>query len=184
MEYLKLNGQIKRVKENLKRTALRDLRARWFDSVDHDEIKQQLKGEAASKFAYIKPEFGCPLRIQISDAFSSVEIMTAKAWSDTVRALSALSLRKPRIHTSGSEGEGEGEGDLCPFCVHDDTLRPTDKFHQLHSIGTLRKHVSRAHSSAVTSLSPVPCPYFGCESMLGQGGSLKNHLATVHSLDL
>ena len=59
MEYLKLNVQIKRVKENLKRTALRDLRARWFDSVDHDEIKQQLKGEAASTFA-------CQTRVWLS----------------------------------------------------------------------------------------------------------------------
>ena len=54
---------------------LRDLRARWFDSVDHNEVKQ-LKGEAASTFAYVKPEFGCPLRTQISGALSSVEVMT------------------------------------------------------------------------------------------------------------
>ena len=50
-EYLRLNGQISKVKKDMKRTALRDLRARWVDSVDHDEIKQQLKGEAASAFA-------------------------------------------------------------------------------------------------------------------------------------
>ena len=186
IEYLKLNNRIGRVKKDLKRTALKDLRARWFDSVDHDEIKQQLKGEAASTFAYVKPEFGCPLRTQISGTFSSVEMMTPKAcqWSDAVRALSALSSRKPKIHTSGSEGEGEEEGDLCPFCLHDDALRPADRFHPFHSIGTLRRHVSRAHSSTMTSLSPVPCPYVGCEYMLGQGGSLKNHLATVHSLNL
>ena len=91
--------------------------------MDHNEIKQQLKGEAASTFAYVNPEFGCPLRTQISGAFSSVEMMTAKVWADTVRALSALSLRKPRIHTSRSkreeEAEGEAEGDLCPLCFHD-----------------------------------------------------------------
>ena len=45
-EYLRLCGQIDRVKKNLRRTALRDLRARWFDSVDQDEIRGQLKGEA------------------------------------------------------------------------------------------------------------------------------------------
>ena len=184
MEYLKLNNRIGRAKKDMKRTALKNLRAKWFDSVDHDEIKQQLKGEAASAFTYVKPEFGCPLRTQISGTFSSMEMMTAKVWSDTVCALSALSLRKPRIHISGSEGKGEGEGDLCPFCVHDDTLRLTDRSHPFHSIGTLRRHVSRVHSSAMTSLSPVPCPYVRCESMLGQGGSLKNHLATVHSLNL
>ena len=83
--------------------------------------------------------------------------MTAKVWSDTVRALSALSLRKPRIHISGSEGKGEGEGGLCPFCVHDDTLRLADRFHPFHSIGTLRRHVSRAHSSAMASLPLSIC---------------------------
>ena len=61
MEYLKLNNRIGRVKKDLKRTALKDLRSGWFDSVDHDEIKQ-LKGETASTFAYVKPEFGCLLR--------------------------------------------------------------------------------------------------------------------------
>ena len=61
-EYLKLNNRISRVKVDMKRTALKNLRAKWFDSVDHDEIKQRLKGEAASAFAYVKPEFGSPLR--------------------------------------------------------------------------------------------------------------------------
>ena len=46
MEYLKLNDWIGGVKRDLERTALKDLRAGWFDSADHDEIKQ-LKGEAA-----------------------------------------------------------------------------------------------------------------------------------------
>ena len=91
----------------------------------------------------------------------------AKAWLDTVRALSALSLRKTQDpHKRERRGGGRG-GDLCPFCFHDDALRPADRFHSFHSIGTLRRHVSRAHSSTMTSLSPVPCPYVGCESMLG-----------------
>ena len=180
MEYLKLDGQIKRVKENLKRAALRDLRAEWFDSADHDEIKQQLKGEAASTFEYVKPEFGCPLRTQISGAFSSTDMMASQAWSDTVCALSALSSRKPKIHTNASQGKGG----LCPFCYNDGALRPVDRSHLFHSIGTLKRHVSRAHSSATTSLSPVYCPYVGCKIRLEQGQLLKNHLATVHSLDL
>ena len=101
-EYLRLCGQIHRVKRNLRHTALRDLRARWFDIVDHDEIRGQLKGEAASTFEYVKPEFGCPLRTQISGAFSSVEMITAQAWLDTVHAPPALSLQKPKIHTNSS----------------------------------------------------------------------------------
>ena len=59
MEYLKPNDRIGWVKRDLKCTALKDLRARWFDSMDHDEIKQQLKGEAASTFA-------CQTRVWLS----------------------------------------------------------------------------------------------------------------------
>ena len=179
-EYLRLCSQIDRVKKDLRRTALRDLRAGWFDSVDHDEIGRQLKGKAASKFEYVKPEFGCPLRAQISGGFSSTDMMTAQAWSGTVRVLSTLSLRKPRIHTNASQGKGG----LCPFCYNDGALRPVDRFHLFHSIGTLKRRVSRAHSSATTSLSPVYCPYVGCKIRLKQGQLLKIHLSTFHSLDL
>ena len=62
------------------------LRARWFENADHDKIKRQLNGT----FTYRKPEFGCPLRSQISGAFTSVGAMTPNKWSETVRALSAL----------------------------------------------------------------------------------------------
>ena len=79
-EYLRLCGQVDKVKKNLRHTALGDLRARWFDNVDHNEIRGQLKGEATSTFAYVNPGFGCPLlKSQISGAFSSVGMITAQA---------------------------------------------------------------------------------------------------------
>ena len=160
---------------------MRGLRARWLDSMDHDEIREQLKGEAASTFAYVNPEFGCPLRTQISGAYSSVEMNTAQAWSGTMRALSALSLRKPKIHTNLNASEGKGG--LCQPC-YNDALRPADRFHSFHSIASLGIHVNRAHSSATTPLSPLYCPYVECKTTLEQGKLQKDHLATVHNLNL
>ena len=64
-----LAGRIHGIRRDLGRTALKDLRARWFENADHDEIKRQLNGEVAFTFTYEKPECGCPLRSQISDAF-------------------------------------------------------------------------------------------------------------------
>ena len=90
--------------ENLERAALRDLRARWFDNVDHD-IKQQLKGQVASTFAYFIPELGCPPRTRTSCTSLSVETATAQPWSDTVRALSAPVCKNPRsTQMRASEG--------------------------------------------------------------------------------
>ena len=97
-EYTRLNGQIQGIGKDLKRTALKVSRAKWFESADHDEIKRQLNGEAASTFTYRKPEFGCPLRSQISDAFSSVEAMAPNKWSETVHALCPLNAKSAHSH--------------------------------------------------------------------------------------
>ena len=141
-EHLRLCGQIRRVKENSRRTALRDLRV--------IDVIRELNGEANSTFAYIKPEFGCPLGTQISGAFSSVE-MTAQAWSNNVRALSALSLRKPKIQTNESK---RGES-LCPCYCNGNTLQPTDRFHSFHSIGILRGSAFICRDIFKSSLLPI-----------------------------
>ena len=111
-KYNKLRSQARASKTCLERLALKDVRTGWFEAVDHDEIKQQLRGDAASTFAFIKPEFDCPVRKAIAEAFSSEKLVEASAWSDTVRALSALCLQGPKIHTKLREGEEN----LCPFC--------------------------------------------------------------------
>ena len=129
-EHLRLNGRISRGKENLKCTALRNPKARWLDSVDHDEIKQQLKGETVSTLAYVKPELGCSLRTRTSGAFPRLRI-AAQTWSDTVCALSGHSLRKPRLHINTSTRDEYP----CPPCFNDDALRPVDRFHSFHSTG-------------------------------------------------
>ena len=149
-------------------------------TADHDEIKRQLNGEDASMFTYRNPEFGCPLRSQISDAFSSVEAMTPNKWSETVRALSTLCAQKPRIHTKATEG---GEN-LCLFCYNDDKLSPADRFHSFFSLTTLRIHVSKRHLPITTSPESVNCPYPACAHTLCHDEHLKNHLATVHGLEL
>ena len=147
----------------------------------HAEVSCDKKKRARQlQRLHVKPGFGCSLRTRISAAFSSVDVMTAQAWSDTVRALSALSLRKPKIHTNVSEGEEN----LCPFCYNDDALQSADRFHSFYSIGVLRRHINKARSPATTSLSPVNCPYVECKTMLEQAKYLKSHLATVHSLSL
>ena len=179
-EYNKLRSQVRASKTRLERLVLRDVGTDWFEAVDHDEIKQQLRGEAASTFAFIKPEFDCQARKTIAEVFSSEKLVEASAWSDTVRALSALCLQGPKIHA----GFGEGGGGLCPFCFGYDTLRPTEKSHSFHSIGTLRRHINRVHSSATTSPGPISCPYVECKTMMEQCEHLKNHLATVHGLNL
>ena len=97
-EYTRLVSRTHGIRRGLERTALKGSRARWFESADHDEIKRQLNGEDASTFTYRKPGFGCPLRSQISDAFSSVEAMMPNKWSKTVRALSVL-CAKNRAYT-------------------------------------------------------------------------------------
>ena len=60
--YDKLRSEVRASKTRLERLVLRDVRTDWFEVVDHDEIKQQLRGEAASTFAFIKPEFDCQVR--------------------------------------------------------------------------------------------------------------------------
>ena len=126
----------------LKRRALKDLRAKFFENADHYEIGQQLRGGDASTFTYARPDFRCTTRSQISDAFSSVEAMTPNKWSETVCALSALCTQKPRIHTKATEGKEN----LCQFCLKDDKLSPADRFHSFFSPGTLRTHINRRHS--------------------------------------
>ena len=150
------------------------------ENADHDEIKRQLNGKDASTFTYENPEFGCPLRSQISDAFSSVEAMTPSKWSETVRALSALCTQKLRIHTKATEGEEN----LCLFCYNDDKLLLADRFHSFFSLSTLRIHIKRRHLPITTSPEPVDCPYPACAPTLRHGDYLKDHLAEVHDLKL
>ena len=64
----KLHSQARASKVRPERLALKGVSADWFEAVDHDEIKQQLRGEAASTFAFIKPEFDCPVRKAIAKA--------------------------------------------------------------------------------------------------------------------
>ena len=102
-----------------------------------DDILQRrdpVRGGDASTFTYAKPEFRCPTRSQISDAFSSAEGMTPNKWSETVRALSALCTQKPHSHTKASEGEKS----LCLFCYNNDKISPADRFHPFFSLGTVR----------------------------------------------
>ena len=179
-EYKKLHNQVRASKARLERLCLKDIRADWFEAVDHDETKKQLRGKVPSSFTFIKPEFDCPMRKSIAEVFGSEKSVEAPAWSDTVRALSTLCLQRPRIHTKPREGEEK----QCPFCYRDDTLLPADRFHSFHSIGTLRTHVNRVHLSAMTSPGPINCPYVECETMMEKCEHLKGHLATAHSLNL
>ena len=180
-EYNKLRSQVRASKTRLERLALKDVRNDWFEAVDHDEIKQQLRSEAASTFAFSKPEFDCLVRKAIAEVFSSEKLVEASAWSDTVRALSTLCLQRPKIHTTLREEEEN----LCPFCFGDGTLQPADRFHSFHSIGTPRRHINRVHSSATTSPGPINCPYVVvCETMMEQCEHLKSRLVTVHGLNL
>ena len=71
-----------------------------------------------------------------------------------------------------------------PFLLHDGALQSADRSQSLHSTKTFSWHVDKARSSATTSLSPVNCPYGECETMFEQDEYLKNHLATVRSLNL
>ena len=65
-EYNKLRSQVRASKARLDSLALKDVRADWFEAVDHGEIKQQLRGDAPSTFTFIKPEFDCPVRKAIA----------------------------------------------------------------------------------------------------------------------
>ena len=141
-EHIKLSREIRRTKAQLKRRALKDLRAKFFENADHYEIGQQLRGGDASTFTYARPDLRCTTRSQISDTFSSVEAMTPNKWSETVCALSALCTQEPRIHTKATEGKEN----LCQFCLKDDKLSPADRFHSFFSPGTLRTHINKRHS--------------------------------------
>ena len=178
-EYTRLTGRIRGIRKNLECIALKDSRAKWFENADHDEIKRQLNCEDASAFTYEKPEFGCPLRPQVSDEFSSVEAVTPSKWSETVRALSALCIQKPRIHTKATEGEEN----LCLLCYNNDKLSPADRSRSFFSPATLGIHVGRRHLP-ITSPEPVDCPYPACAPTLRHGDHLKSHLAEVHDLKL
>ena len=150
-EYTRLVSRIHGIRRGLERIALKGSRATWFENADHDEIKRQLNGEDASTFTYRKLEFGCPLRSQISDAFSSVEAMTPNKWSETVRALSVLCTQKPRIHTKATESEEN----LCLFCYSDDKLSPADRFHSFYSLRTLRAHINKKYLPIMESREPA-----------------------------
>ena len=164
-EYTRLTHQISSTRAGLKRSA-------------PEYFRQQLKGTPAATFTYPKPKFGCPLRSQISDAFSPVG-MTPNKWSETVRALTTLCAQKPRIHTKATEGKNP-----CFFCYIDDELSPADRLYQLYSLGTLRAHINNKHLPITTSLRPVNCPYPACASALLHGEHLKNRFAVVHDLKL
>ena len=149
LEHTNLDRQIRTTQKRLSRSALKDLRAKFFDDTDQDEIQRQLGGQDASTFKYAKPEFHCPIRSQISEAFSSVEAMTLDRWSETVCALSALCAKQPRIHAKMAMG---GEN-LCSFCFNDDKLSPADRFHSFFSSGTLKTHINKRHSPTTASES-------------------------------
>ena len=61
-EHAKLGSQINAARQRIERDALKDVRAKWLENVDHEEIKQQMRGEAPSTFACVKPQLGCPRR--------------------------------------------------------------------------------------------------------------------------
>ena len=109
--HIRLSREIQSTREHLKCSVLKDSRAKFFENADHDEIGHQLRGGDASTFTHAKPEFHCPMRFQISDAFSSVDAMMPDKWLETVHALSAICTQKPRIHTKASKGEKS----LCQF---------------------------------------------------------------------
>ena len=141
--------------------------------MDHDEIKQQTRGEAPSTFTYVKPRLDCPRSSFIAGVFCFEEVGDCAC---AVRSLFA----KPKIHRKASDGEK----DLCPFCYDDDSLRPADRLHSFHSDGTLRTHIQRMHSVITGSPGPVRCPYAECGTTLECGEHLLNHLATAHDLKL
>ena len=147
---------------------------------NNDETKQQLEGEAASTLAYVNPEFGCSLGTRISGALPPAGMMTAQAWSDTVCALSASACENPRSTQMRARGRKTCAPSATVMVLY--SLR-TGWFYSIQ-LGLSGGHVNKAHSSATTSLSHVNCPYVECETMLGQGEYLKNHLGTVHSLNL
>lgn len=94
------------------------------------------------------------MRKAIAEVFGPEKFVEVSALAGTVHALSTLCLQRPRIHTEPREGEEN----LCPFCIGDDTLRPADRLHSLHSIGTPRTHVNMVHLSATTSPGPIKHP--------------------------
>ena len=95
LEHTRLSREIRSIREHLKRSALKDSGAKFFENADHDEIRQQLRGGDVSTSTYPKPKFSRPTRPQIPEAFSSVEAMTPNKWSETVRALSVSARKHP-----------------------------------------------------------------------------------------
>ena len=70
--------------------------------------------------------------------------MTPGKWPETVCALSALCVQKPRIHTKVVMGEKN----LCPFCLSDNKLSPADRLHSFFSLGTLRTHINETFNES------------------------------------
>ena len=125
---------------------MKDAKTKWFENVHHDEIKQQMRGEAPSTLTYVKPELDCPRRSSIAGVFCFEEKGTL---SETVHALSALCL-----YTKASEREEN----LGPFCYGGDSLRPVDRLHSLLSDEILRTHIQSMHSFTMEFPGPVRCP--------------------------
>ena len=97
-EHARLSSQIDAARKRIERDTLKDV-----GNVDHNEIKQQMRGEAPSTLTYVKPQLDCPRRSFIAGVFWFEEVGT---WSETVHALSA-----PFAKTQGpQEGERRGEG--------------------------------------------------------------------------
>ena len=103
-EYTRLSSQISAARKRIERAALKDIRAKWFENVDHDQIKQQIRSEAPPKFAYSRPQPDYPRRSSIARVFC-FEDSEVGTWPETVHVLPALCLQKPKIHRKERRGE-------------------------------------------------------------------------------
>ncbi|KAI5789795.1 hypothetical protein FPQ18DRAFT_261175, partial [Pyronema domesticum] len=161
-EHQKLTSQIRARKKTLERTALKEYRAKWFDTVDHAEIQKQLRGEAPST---VDPApttyFDWPVRTRIAEFFASYETDKTDDSSETddssalfgaVRSLRDLCLQEPSVHKLNCRETGKI---LCPFCIASTFVRQSDKDNRFQSIYTLKKHVERRHPETISSAAPV-----------------------------
>ena len=74
-KYNKFRNQVRASKTYLELLALKDVRTDWLEALDLGEIKQQVRGEAASTFAFIKLEFNCPVRKAIAEVFGGIRMV-------------------------------------------------------------------------------------------------------------
>ena len=96
-KHARLSSQINAAQKCIERDTLKDVRAKWFENVDHDQIKQQMRGEVPPKFTYAKPQLDYPRRSSVARVFC-FEDPEVGTWPETVHALSALCLQKPKTH--------------------------------------------------------------------------------------